>query len=126
MRISDWSSDVCSSDLIDTLVNTHANGDHTFGNSLVEGARIVTTRSVADHLEAEGGDRIVGIMNTLPDDSLAKRFMQEIFGPFDLAGIVHPPVTDSFSGELELKVGDKKVRLQIGRASCRERVWQYV
>src|SRR3546814_14459358 len=55
---------------IGTLVNTHANGDHTFGNSLVEGARIITTDSVADHLEEEGGDRIVGVIASLPDDSL--------------------------------------------------------
>src|SRR3546814_2294882 len=51
---------------IGTLVNTHANGDHTFGNSLVEGARIITTDSVADHLEEEGADRTVGSMRCCP------------------------------------------------------------
>ena len=30
---------------IDALVNTHANGDHTFGNQLVGGARIIASRS---------------------------------------------------------------------------------
>ena len=29
---------------IDTLVNTHANGDHTYGNQLVDGAEIITSR----------------------------------------------------------------------------------
>ena len=29
---------------IGTLVNTHANGDHCYGNSLVSGARIVASR----------------------------------------------------------------------------------
>jgi cyclase len=96
---------------IDTLVNTHANGDHTFGNSLVRGARIITTDSVADHLEAEGGDRIVQVIASLPDDSIGKRFLQDIFGSFELAGIAHPPVDDTFVGEMDLLVGDKRVRL---------------
>lgn len=96
---------------IDTLVNTHANGDHTFGNSLVEGARIITTESIAEHLEAEGGDRIVAAMEGLPENSIGRKFLNEIFGAFQLAGIVHPPVTDTFVGELELTVGDKQVRL---------------
>src|SRR3546814_10049975 len=33
MRISDWSSDVCSSDLIATLVRDHARLDADFGSS---------------------------------------------------------------------------------------------
>lgn len=96
---------------IDTLVNTHANGDHTFGNSLVEGARIITTDSVADHLEAEGGDRIGEVIASLPDDSIGKRFLKDIFGSFELAGITHPPVDDTFVGEMELQVGDRRVCL---------------
>src|SRR5580704_6739916 len=32
---------------IDTLVNTHSNGDHWYGNSLVEGAEIVASASAA-------------------------------------------------------------------------------
>ncbi len=37
---------------IDTLVNTHANGDHTFGNQLVADARIIGTKAcVSEMLE---------------------------------------------------------------------------
>ena len=32
---------------IDILVNSHADGDHTFGNQLVKGARIITSRETA-------------------------------------------------------------------------------
>src|SRR3546814_11165556 len=35
----------------------------------------------------------------------------DLFGGFELAGIVHPPVTDTFVGEFELSVGNKRVRL---------------
>src|SRR3546814_16657002 len=87
---------------IGTLVNTHANGDHTFGNSLVEGARIITTDSVADHLEEEGGDRIVGVIASLPEDSIGKKYLKAIFGGFEIAGIVNPPGTKPSVGEFEL------------------------
>ena len=33
---------------IGILVNTHADGDHTFGNQLVEGARIIATQGTVD------------------------------------------------------------------------------
>lgn len=96
---------------IGTLVNTHANGDHTFGNSLVEGARIITTDAVAERLEHDTGDRLVGIRDALAPGSLGRRFIEHAFGDFDHAGIVHPPVSDTFKGEMQLKVGDKTVRL---------------
>ena len=35
---------------IGTLVNTHSNGDHTFGNQLVGGAEIVTTKACAEEM----------------------------------------------------------------------------
>ena len=35
---------------IKTLVNTHANGDHTFGNQLVAGADIITTEQTAKEM----------------------------------------------------------------------------
>ena len=37
---------------IDTLVNTHANGDHCFGNQLVSGARIVASERTAAEMES--------------------------------------------------------------------------
>ena len=33
---------------IGRLVNTHANGDHTFGNQLVTGAEIIASRACAE------------------------------------------------------------------------------
>ena len=35
---------------IGTLVNTHANGDHCYGNSLVEGARILSSKACAEEM----------------------------------------------------------------------------
>ena len=35
---------------IKTLVNTHANGDHYFGNELVRGAEIIASQACADEM----------------------------------------------------------------------------
>ena len=38
---------------INTLFNTHHNGDHTFGNQLVEGAEIVATQATFDEMDPD-------------------------------------------------------------------------
>src|SRR2546421_3479452 len=45
--LSDMRRAVPAASRIDTLVNTHANGDHCYGNQLVEGARIVASERTA-------------------------------------------------------------------------------
>jgi len=97
---------------IGTLLNTHINGDHTFGNQLVEGARILTTKVVGDLLEHEGPDVFQPILKNPDAYGEAGRFMAECFAPFDFTGIVIPPPTDTFTGAIDLKVGDKEVWLR--------------
>src|SRR3546814_9452381 len=78
MRISDWSSDVCSSDLL--LMTSFWSGDAT----------ILMKQAAA-----------VGLFKTMK-------------GAFTTAGGVHDSLKKEFTPE------------EIGRASCRERGWQYV
>ncbi len=40
---------------IGALVNTHSNGDHCFGNQLVTGAEIISSKACAEEMELEGG-----------------------------------------------------------------------
>lgn len=113
---------------IETVVNTHANGDHTFGNQLVKGARIVTTQSVGEAFEHEDAKRILEMMDEAERyDSEAGRFIREIFGPFEFRGIDLPPATDTFTGSLDLKVGSKSVHLvDVGPAHTASDVLAYV
>src|SRR3546814_7377480 len=81
MRISDWSSDVCSSDLsLEELED--------------EGVEILTS--------ADGEEAVASIEQERPDLVILDVMMPKING-FDVCQ-----------------------RVKIGRASCRERVWQYV
>jgi cyclase len=113
---------------IDTLVNTHANGDHTFGNQLVEGARIVTTKSVAESFAVEDAEFVLGMMDEAAAyDSEGGQFIREIFAPFDFRGITLPPATDTFTGAVDLKVGSKTVHLvDVGPAHTASDVLAYI
>jgi glyoxylase-like metal-dependent hydrolase (beta-lactamase superfamily II) len=112
---------------IDAIVNTHSNGDHTYGNQLVEGARIFATRATAEGMEHDSPERLLKALAN--PDALGEggRFMAEIFGKFDFTGIKLPPATDLFVDSLDLRVGDKDVRLvDVGPAHTSSDVLVYV
>jgi glyoxylase-like metal-dependent hydrolase (beta-lactamase superfamily II) len=89
---------------INTLFNTHHNGDHTFGNQLVEDAEIVATAATYDEM----------------DPSHPALYLAELFKPFDFSNVKLKKPDRTFSGELELKVGGKTVRLiELGPAHTR-------
>jgi len=48
---------------IDTVVNTHANGDHCYGNGLLEGAEIVTTEAAAREMGAVPPSALVALLH---------------------------------------------------------------
>lgn len=105
---------------IETLVNTHANGDHTFGNQLVRGARIVATRGAADEMTQVPPAALAALMRAAPASGRTGEFLQRIFGPFDFEGIALVPPHETFTGETTLRVGGKEVRLiEVGPAHTR-------
>jgi cyclase len=105
---------------IGTLVNTHANGDHTFGNELFEGALIVASRRTAEETTEVPPMLLAAMMRQTSQMGLAGEFLQRIFGPFDFEGITFTPPTSTFDGELTLRVGEKEVRLvEVGPAHTR-------
>ncbi len=102
---------------IDTLVNTHANGDHWFGNSLVSGAEIIaSTRAAAEMLELPPTG-IAQMMRAAPDMGDTGAFLARIFGPFDFEGIQAALPTRTFTGRLDLAIGGREVSLvEVGPA----------
>ena len=102
---------------IGTVVNTHANGDHCFGNSLVAGARIVASAASALEMSELPPSRLAEMMQAAPSLGAVGEFLQRIFGPFDFSGIPPLEVTSTFSGQLDLVVGDRRVSLlEVGPA----------
>src|SRR3546814_11604730 len=96
MRISDWSSDVCSSDL-----GVSATLDVDLGGANLQ--------SITAYREAKSGD-------TLDIDSL----------PRNLVSFIAHTRQKQISEELQLSgKSGRREWIKIGNASCRERVWQY-
>lgn len=106
-----------ASEKIDILVNTHADGDHTFGNQLVKDARIIGTQGTVDDFNRFDPAVLHKIALNAEDYGSAGAFMQECFRPFDFSGIELTPPTETFAGTLDLMVGEKKVQLiEVGPA----------
>ena len=96
---------------IDTLLNTHANGDHCYGNQLVPGARIVATERTAAEMTELPPAAMAAIVEQAPNMGALGEFFLSCFGSFDFEGIEPVLPTETFSGELTLRVGAREVRL---------------
>lgn len=110
------------------LVNTHANGDHTFGNQLLEGARIIASQACAEDMRLRPPEELARWGREWRTMGLAGQFWQEVIGSrFNFEGIRLVLPTETFSGEMSLQVGDKAVRLiEVGPAHTRGDVLVYV
>src|SRR3546814_6544010 len=104
MRISDWSSDVCSSDLFVARAEGEASAEHRRATALenlvfnAAGHCIVTTGAMKEKVVGYGvPEERVSVIPNYVDTML--------FRPLE---------------------GQEGGKAQIGSASCRERVWQYV
>src|SRR3546814_13249770 len=116
MRISDWSSDVCSSDLLGQVTVNFAEGQ--------------------DRAQASGSaqSRVIRSAAVLPADIQEKITRERRPGDEDAAidPMPEPGVRDAVrNASFEVLVGFQLDQAQpayneIGRASCRERVCHYV
>ena len=101
---------------IGTLVNTHANGDHCYGNSLVTGAEVVTTEAAAREMGAVPPSALVALLQADMGE-VANDYVQQAFGSFTFEGITVPEPTRTFTGRLEIEIGGIQVHLeQVGPA----------
>ena len=104
----------------DTLVNSHADPDHVWGNQLVNNAQIIATRGAAEEIHNFTPAGVIDLVSNAPNLGVAGEFIERIFGPFDFSGIELTVPTKTFTGELKVNVGDKVVELyDVGPAHSR-------
>jgi len=104
----------------DTLVNTHANGDHCHGNELVEGAEIIASTASAEEMAELPPDALAAFVQMAGEMGAAGQYFLHCFGQFKFDGITFTPPTRTFDGELALQVGDKPLQLiEVGPAHTR-------
>jgi glyoxylase-like metal-dependent hydrolase (beta-lactamase superfamily II) len=106
---------------IATVVNTHANGDHCYGNQLVGGPTVsfVASAATAAEMDEVPPSLLAALMAAVPAGPVGD-FVTHAFGPFDFTGIEVPPITDTFSGRRTLDVGGRTAELiEVGPAHTR-------
>ena len=109
---------------IATLLNTHANGDHCYGNQLLEAAEIVASEATA-HEMTEVPPSMLHALNSAPGEVGA--LFRHFFGAFDFDGIDVRMPTRTFRGRLEVEVGGRVVELiEVGPAHTRGDTIAYV
>jgi glyoxylase-like metal-dependent hydrolase (beta-lactamase superfamily II) len=105
---------------IDTLVNTHANGDHCYGNQLVGGARIIASERTAAEMIELPPAAMAALLEQAPAMGELGAFFMQCFGAFDFKGTELALPQQTFSGELKLAVGDLELELiEVGPAHTR-------
>jgi glyoxylase-like metal-dependent hydrolase (beta-lactamase superfamily II) len=94
---------------IATVINTHANGDHCYGNALVQGAEIVSSTATAHEMPLVPPSLLAGL-NSAPGEVGA--LFRQFFGEFDFDGIELRVPDRTFDGALDLDVGGRPVQLR--------------
>ena len=99
---------------IATLVNTHANGDHCYGNQLVHGAEIIASVATA-HEMTDVPPSMMAALNAAPGE--VGTLFRSFFGAFDFADITVTLPTRTFERRLDVEVGGRSVELiEVGPA----------
>jgi glyoxylase-like metal-dependent hydrolase (beta-lactamase superfamily II) len=118
--LADMRAAVPAAASIDTLVNTHANGDHCYGNRAVAGARIVASARTAAEMPELPPATMAALVQHAPQMGALGEFFLRCFGGFEFEGVELALPQQTFSGELELPVGARRVRLlEVGPAHTR-------
>jgi glyoxylase-like metal-dependent hydrolase (beta-lactamase superfamily II) len=100
-----------------TVVNTHANGDHCYGNQLVSECEIVSTTAAAEEMLEVPASLLAALCDA---DGEVGELFRHFFGEFDFTGIKSTPPTRTFSGRLELDIGGRSVEIvEVGPAHTR-------
>ncbi|HXM00631.1 MAG TPA: MBL fold metallo-hydrolase, partial [Rhizomicrobium sp.] len=102
---------------IRTLFNTHHNGDHCYGNALVEGAEIIATQSAKTAMGHESPAMLAGLMKAAPGMGLTGEYFLHCFGRYDFGGVSAKLPDTTFTGHSTKAVGAKTVELiEVGPA----------
>ncbi|MDJ0769730.1 MAG: MBL fold metallo-hydrolase [Ilumatobacter sp.] len=113
-RMLDEMADHTRSAPIATVVNTHANGDHCYGNQLVGDADVVASAATAEEMPAVPPAMLAALNH---DQTDVGELFRSYFGEFEFDGIELRLPNRTFEGRLDLDVGGRLVELiEVGPA----------
>lgn len=113
-RMLDYMAPLTNNAPIGTVVNTHANGDHCYGNQLVRDADIIASSATA-HEMSEVPPAMLAALNKAPGE--VGELFRHFFGEFEFDGIEPVLPTTTFDGSYSVSVGGTRVDLvEVGPA----------
>jgi cyclase len=105
-----------SSAKIGTLVNTHHNGDHCYGNGCLD-CEIVATEGAAEAMKHETPKGLAQFMKAAPGLGTTGEYLLHCFGDFDFDDCAVRAPDTTFTGSLSRMVGAKRVDvIEVGPA----------
>jgi len=103
---------------IRSVVNTHANGDHCYGNQLLAApdVDIIASAAAAKEMEEVPAELLASMVAGITEGELGS-YIQHAFGAFDFNGIQHIEPTLLFDQQHTVDAGDRAVELfEVGPA----------
>jgi glyoxylase-like metal-dependent hydrolase (beta-lactamase superfamily II) len=116
---------LCAGAPMASVINTHGDGDHFFGNELVSDLEIITSAAAADQMAHHKPatmvllSRLGAALGALPFRSTRQtgHWFQAMCAPYDFAGVNPTPANRTFEGELDIERGGRNLRLiEVGPA----------
>ena len=103
---------------ITTVVTTHVNGDHCWGNQLLGDVEIIGSASSAHGMAGEiQPEQLAALSGAGSPDTPLGDYLRRYFGVFDFTGIRVTAPTRTFTGGLDVLVGERRVELiEVGPA----------
>ncbi|MDO8837943.1 MAG: MBL fold metallo-hydrolase [Parvibaculum sp.] len=96
---------------INTVVNTHHNGDHCNGNECCAGAEIIAHKLAVEGMRHEPPALLAGFLDMAPGLGDLGKYVTQCFGAFDFKGVTQTLPTTTFETELTRHVGSKEIRI---------------
>lgn len=117
-----------AAETIDILVNTHSNGDHTFGNFVVDTARIVGTTACMEEIAERPAEEFYRKISNWQNHGYEGQFLHEAMGArFDFSDVRYAPPNELFDGHTTLHLGDRRIELhEFGPAHTRSDIIVHV
>jgi glyoxylase-like metal-dependent hydrolase (beta-lactamase superfamily II) len=97
---------------IGTVVNTHANGDHCYGNQLLADASIIASSRAAEEMRATPASVLAAMVAGAPAMGPTGEFITHIFGGFAFEEVEDVYPTATFEGRTTLTIGATELVLE--------------
>ncbi len=102
---------------IRTVVNTHSNGDHCNGNSLLPDADIISSEAAREGMQKESPQMMAQLLKQAPMMGAVGKYFVDAFGSYDFENVEQRLPTITFTGDLKMSVGKKSVQMfEVGPA----------